>query len=79
MAYINNKMNGLIKPISKHIIQVEGLDLTYDGFILYANETFILGNYKDYTNVYRIIDEDKKIYQYSNNGSTYIKDKGMEG
>lgn len=69
--YINNKLQGTIKPINDNIIEVIGLPLTSTGFTMYLDNDMAVGHYEAYTTLYHTIGE--QIYQYSNNGSIYVE------
>ena len=69
--YINDKLQGMIKPINDNIIEVVGLPLTSNGFTMYLDNDMAVGDYKDYTTLYRTIGE--QAYQYSNDGSIYVE------
>ena len=69
--YINDKLQGMIKPINDNIIEVVGLPLTSNGFTMYLDNDMAVGDYKAYTTLYRTIGE--QVYQYSNNGSIYVE------
>lgn len=69
--YINDKLQGMIKPINDNIIEVVGLPLTSNGFTMYLDNDMAVGDYKAYTTLYRTMGE--QVYQYSNNGSIYVE------
>lgn len=76
MSYIkfNNtqsKINATITPISSTIVEVDGTNKNDSGFSLYLNNGMLIGDYNNYTTVYRIIDIDTT--QYSNDKSVYIE------
>ena len=68
--YINNKLNGIIKPINSNVIEVSNLPLMTDGFEVYMDNDVLVGDYKAYKTLYRMIDDNT--YQYSNNESVYV-------
>lgn len=77
MSYIKNTIsdeiyNGVIIPITNNIIEVKNLPKSLDGFYLYNDKNNkLIGDYSQYTTLYRILDDENNIYQYSNNGSEY--------
>lgn len=76
LKIINNETQyeGFISIIAKNIIQVQGLPQATAGFYLYRDNNYerLIGNYSTYTTLYRVVDIDKNIYEYSNDGSKYI-------
>lgn len=76
LKIINNETQyeGFISVIAKNIIRVQGLPQATAGFYLYRDNNYerLIGNYSTYTTLYRVIDVDKNIYEYSNNGSKYV-------
>ncbi len=66
---------GTLIPISDNVIKVEGLPKTTAGLYLYLNDKYerVIGDYTKYTTVYRIVDADNNIYEYSNDGSKYVE------
>lgn len=73
MSYINNHESGTIIPLSQHIIEVNGLNKSQNGFILYLDNGTPIGDYSKFTYFYRVIDAEKLVYQYSDDGSTYVE------
>lgn len=71
MSYINNKQIGEIIPISDNIIEVTGLLQSTSGFIFYLDNNIAVGNYDDFTTIYKTIDE--TTIQYSNDGTIYVE------
>jgi hypothetical protein len=76
LKIINNETQyeGFISVIAKNIIRVQGLPQATAGFYLYRDNNYerLIGNYSTYTTLYRVIDVDKNIYEYSNDGSKYV-------
>ena len=62
--------DAIIVPLSKHIIEVKFSVLNTSGLGLYLDNDLYVGNYAEFTTLYRKIDD--TTYQYSNDGSVYI-------
>ena len=73
MSYINDHESGTIIPLSQHIIEVSGLNKSSNGFILYLDNGAPIGDYSKFTYLYRVIDDEKLTYQYSDDGSVYVE------
>ena len=73
MSYINDKQYRDCKliPRSDHIIEVVGLPQTTSGFNFYLDNDMMVGDYSDYTTIYRVIDSNT--IQYSKDGSIYVE------
>lgn len=63
--------DAIIMPLSEHIIEVKFSILNTSGLGLYLDNDMLIGDYNDYTTVYKIIDDNST--QYSNDGSIYIE------
>jgi len=57
-----------LKIISVNLIQTDVQ--SSDGFLIYTKNDLLFGDYSSYTTLYRELDG---VYQYSNDGSIYIK------
>jgi len=73
MSYINDHESGTIIPLSQHIIEISGLNKSQNGFILYLDNGTPIGDYSKFTYFYRVIDNEKLIYQYSDDRSVYTE------
>ena len=73
MSYINNKQYRDCKliPKSDHIIEVVGLPQTTSGFKFYLDNDMMVGDYSEFTTIYRVIDSNT--IQYSNDSSIYVE------
>ena len=65
---------GTLTLVSNNVIRVEKLPKSTVGFQLYLNKKYerVVGDYSQYTTVYRVVDEKNDIYEYSNDGSKYV-------
>ena len=66
----NSTVEGNVKKINNHVVQITGADQNLSGFHLVTRNGAIWGKYEDYTTLYRVIDNG---FQLSNNGSVYIE------
>ena len=73
MSYINDKQYKDCKliPKSDHIIEVVGLPQTTSGFKFYLDNDMMVGDYSEFTTIYRVIDSNT--IQYSNDSSIYVE------
>lgn len=76
MSYIkfNNtqsRINATVTPISGTVVEVDGNNKNDSGFSLYLDNGMLIGDYNNYTTVYKIIDIDTT--QYSNDKSVYVE------
>lgn len=81
MSYIkivdlDEQYNGTITPIGNNIIEVKNVPKSLNGFGLYNdNNDKLIGDYSLYTTLYREVDSENNVYQYSNDESVYVKPK----
>ena len=67
---------GTIVPINKNTIKTIGIPKSLNGFYLCNDKNDkIIGDYSSYTTLYREIDVENNIYQYSSDGSVYVQPK----
>ena len=66
----NSTVEGNVKKINNHVVQITGADQNLSGFHLVTRNGAIWGKYEDYTTLYRTVDDG---FQLSNNGSVYVK------
>ena len=73
MSYINNKQYKDCKliPKSENIIEVVGVPQTTSGFSFYLDNDMMVGDYSEFTTIYRVIDSNT--IQYSNDSSIYVE------
>ena len=72
IANLEEKYDGTITPINNNVIEVRNVPKSLDGFCLYNDKNDkLIGDYSEYTTLYKIVDEENNIYQYSNNDSEY--------
>ena len=63
-------------PINKNTIKTIGIPKSLNGFYLCNDKNDkIIGDYSSYTTLYREIDVENNIYQYSSDGSVYVQPK----
>lgn len=81
MSYIkivnlDEKYNGTITPITDDVVQVNNVPKSLNGLCLYNDKNDkLIGDYSLYKTLYREIDKENNIYQYSKNGSVYVQPK----
>lgn len=66
----NSTVEGNVKKINNHVVQITGADQNLSGFHLVTRNGAIWGKYEDYTTLYRVIDNG---FQLSNDGSVYVE------
>ena len=66
----NSTVEGNVKKINNHVVQITGADQNLSGFHLVTRNGAIWGKYEEYTTLYRVIDNG---FQLSNNGSVYVE------
>ena len=66
----NSTVEGNVKKINNHVVQITGADQNLSGFHLVTRNGAIWGKYEDYTTLYRTVDDG---FQLSNNGSVYVE------
>lgn len=66
----NSTVEGNVKKINNHVVQITGADQNLSGFHLVMRNGAIWGKYEDYTTLYRTVDDG---FQLSNNGSVYVE------
>ncbi len=81
MSYIkivnlDEKYDGTIAPINENVIEVRNVPKSLDGFYLFNDKNDkLIGDYSEYTTLYKVVDEKNNIYQYSNDGSEFVPAK----
>lgn len=66
----NSTVEGNVKKINNHVVQITRADQNLSGFHLVTRNGAIWGKYEDYTTLYRTVDDG---FQLSNNGSVYVE------
>lgn len=70
---MDSPVTGNVKKISKHVVQVTGVEQNLSGFHLVKkiNDSLqVFGKYEDYTTLYRTVESG---FQLSNDGSVYVE------